>query len=99
MHTHETSPDDPQARAELVRLARIMRGEGAARALDEFEHLAARVEALAQGGPIGSRAAAELDAAVERLVVLADRTPQHTAILDSAASVPEWLLRAWSPTA
>jgi hypothetical protein len=70
------TPDDPQVRAELVRVARIMRGEGAARALDELERLAARVEALLENGSIGSRAHAELDAAVERLVVLADRMSQ-----------------------
>jgi hypothetical protein len=64
--------DDPGACAELARLADVIRAEAATQTLDELERVAESVAMIAQVGVIDSHTAAELDAAVERMLVLAD---------------------------
>lgn len=65
--------NDPGAVAELARLADVIRAEAARQTLDELERVAESVVTIAQVDLFDSHTAAELDAAMERLWVLAER--------------------------
>jgi hypothetical protein len=69
-------PDDPAAWAELARLTAAIRRAAARHGLDELERVAASVATIAAAGVIDGPTAAELDAAMDRLLVLTDRASQ-----------------------
>lgn len=71
------APDDQASRMELDSIAQAIRVEAHKRVLPEIEYLACVVAGIVQGGSISLNLSMELEAAIDRLRVLAESIAEN----------------------